>query len=175
MPLFQFVVIRVPSWLICSQPYPPILPLLPLYPNSFLPFFCPRPSSIVRPPHSVSCHPACPGVALCEAGCLLPKPPILPSLPLVLLSFVACVFPPSVPLCLCAFVATSQLCKTNPIPKTQNSCNILQTKDLRQFPAPFRSKKQTQTNPILRTEPEKNENPFELIGGPRIFLCEDNK
>jgi len=83
----------------------------------------------------VSPSPACPGVALCEAGCLLPKPPIqpiqprihgrlsrfplslcssLPFLPLVLLSLVL-----FHPWCLCVFVATTQLCKTNPIPKTQ--------------------------------------------------------
>ena len=37
-----------------------------------------------------------------------------------ILSPVSCLLP-SVPLCLCAFVAMTQLCKTNPIPKTSKS------------------------------------------------------
>ena len=49
------------------------------------------------------------------------------------------------PLCLCAFVATSQLCKTNPIPKTSNRRNRLYHKELRQYPSPLCPKKQTQS------------------------------
>jgi len=29
IPLFEFVLIRVPSWLICSRPHPPIQPIFP--------------------------------------------------------------------------------------------------------------------------------------------------
>jgi len=80
------------------------------------------------PRHPDNLIPWSPLVSPPSVFCLLPMLPILPVLPhpyFLCVLPVPCVFPPSVPLFLCAFVATSQLCKTNPIPKTQKSAQPL--------------------------------------------------
>ena len=76
------------------------------------------------PRHPDNLIPWSPLVSPPSVFCLLPMLPILPVLPhpyFLCVLPVPCVFPPSVPLFLCAFVATSQLCKTNPISSTPKS------------------------------------------------------
>jgi hypothetical protein len=125
--------------------WPPVFPVpvvdpppggIPRYPGPLL---------SLRPLSSV-----CPGVALRQAGCLLPKPPILPRvlLSVVLLS----------PSRLSVFVAMIQLCKTKPISSRPKPSQLLISQRFTPIfrPAPLQKNKPNQTQ-FITAKPDQTQ------------------